>query len=58
MIADRSSSGGGGLPEDWSGEVVITDRSSSGGGGGGLPEDWSGEVVIADRSSSGGRGVT
>ena len=33
MIADRSSSGGGGLPEDWSGEVVITDRSSSGGGG-------------------------
>ena len=46
---------GGGLPEDWSGEVVITDRSSSGGGGG-LPEDWSGEVVIADRSSSGGGG--
>ena len=45
---------GGGLPEDWSGEVVIADRSSSGGGG--LPEDWSGEVVIADRSSSGGGG--
>ena len=34
MIADRSSSGGGGVPEDWSGEVVIADRSSSGGGGG------------------------